>query len=139
MTLQLLLRKSQALKVKATNIDVKEYVWCQRGADKEQLELIAVLPTKYNDQALCAFHTKQGEQSGWFTARFYLTKKATKAADLLTGWHYKIEGDNGRVYGIKAELDFYPYESLVNKLVQMGLSIDLISKFGIVKMPSAMN
>lgn len=139
MTLQSLLQKSQALKVKATAIDVKEYIWCQRGADNEKLELIAVLPTKYTDQALCVFHTNNGNQSGWFTARLYLTKKATKNADLLTGWHYKIEGDNGRVYGIKAELDFYPYESLVNKLVQLGLSIDLISKFGIVKMPSAIN
>lgn len=136
MTLEMLLRKSQSLKDKAIMLDVKEYVWCQRGSANEKIELISVIPTKHNDQALCVFHTKHGDQSGWFAASFYLTKKSTDAA-LLTGWHHKIYGDNSRTYGIRAELITYPFEVLQSNLVRMGLQHDLISKFGIVKAPIA--
>lgn len=130
--MQSLLTKSRSLKVLALQIDVKEYVWCQRGASGEKIELITVLPTKYHDQALCAFHTKLGDKSGWFTARLYLTQKAAREADLLGGWHHKIEANNGRVYAVKAELEIWVLDELINNLVGMGLSIDLIPKFGIV-------
>lgn len=130
--IQSLVAKSRSLKAKALEIDVKEYVWCQRGACSEKIELITVLPTKYHDQALCAFHTKFGEKAGWFTARLYLTQKAAKAANLLEQWHHKIEADNGRVYAVKAEWEIWAFDELINNLVEMGLSIDLIPKFGIV-------
>lgn len=134
--LQSRLRRSNALKEKAIELDVKEYVWCQRGSQNERIELISVLPTKHIDQVLCAFHTKLGEKSGWFTARLYLTKKATKAADLLSGWHHKIECKHGRVYGVKSEFEIYPFEELTSKLVKLGFPIDLMPRFGIVPQTS---
>lgn len=131
--LQYLLKKSRALKLKAIDIDVKEYAWVQRGATNEKIELIAVLPTNLSDRAICVFHTNSDGELGWFMAALFLTKKATKAADLLGCWHHEIVANNGRIYGVKAELVLYPYEDLVKKLVSIGLSVEMIPKLGLVQ------
>lgn len=126
-------RRANVLKKKALEIDVKEYVWCQRGCSGERIELVCALPTKDN-RALLAFKTQDGETMGWFTAMMHLTRKSAEAANLTGSMNHEIYLGKGKhLYAVVAEWGSVSFGELAARLVAKGLPNTIMPKLGLVE------
>ena len=107
----------------------------QRGAENEGITLKAVIPTKFSDQAVVICSTNKQGVEFWFSADLYLTKSTIKR-EKLNHFHFCI--DTGiRLYGLRASVDSLPKDVMVDKLLKMGLTENVLNylRFGLEAFP----
>jgi hypothetical protein len=134
------LARARALKKLAAELDAKESVWCQRGCEAERITLTAAIPTVHRDHCMLVFKAVTMEAASvesWFTATFYLSKKAMgwtcqDGASCPLGWQCVLDSGAGkRVYGVKVSDETFSKAELIARLEANGMATWAMERLGI--------